>query len=158
MKFSGLVKDILDHPEFRQLDNFPHHRPFSILDHSIHVAYLTFRWSTRLKRTLHIDVRSATRAALLHDFYLYDWHVPRPDGTRWHGFRHPAIACRNAKRCFALNEKEQNIILSHMWPLTHRWPGSREAWLVTLADKTVTMHEFRMKLSDLLARKRPQPK
>lgn len=147
MNFSQHVKDILRHPEFQQLNQFPHHRPLTTYDHSIHVAYLSYRWAVRLAPFLRIDVRSATRAALLHDFYLYDWHQPRPEGQKWHGFHHPTIACQNAKNHFALNKKEQHIILCHMWPLTlHRVPQSREAWLVMLADKWVSMDEFKNKV------------
>ena len=42
----------------------------------------------------------------------------------------------NAERCFAITRKEQNIISSHMWPLTFRHvPTCREAVIVCLADK-----------------------
>lgn len=149
MNFNDLTKDILEHPEFQQLANFTHHHPFSILEHSLNVAHLTYTWAYRLNRVIKIDVYSATRGALLHDFYLYDWHVPRPDGSRWHGFRHPRIACQNAERCFDLNLKEKGIILSHMWPLTVPWPSNLEAFLVTFADKTVTLQEFFLKIGFL---------
>ena len=48
----------------------------------------------------------------------------------------PGSACVNAERCFAITRKEQNIISSHMWPLTFRHvPTCREAVIVCLADK-----------------------
>lgn len=147
MLFQDLVQDILEHPEFQQLSNFPHHKPFTILDHSLHVAWLTFIWSERLRKiTPSYDSRSATRGALLHDFFLYDWHLPRSDGKHWHGFRHPRIACQNAERCFCLSKKEQDIILHHMWPLTPRWPRSREGFLVCFMDKVATAGEFWLKI------------
>ena len=42
----------------------------------------------------------------------------------------------NARNYFQITQKEQNIIRSHMWPLTvrHR-PTCREAVIVCLADK-----------------------
>lgn len=79
--------------------------------------------------------------AFLHDFYLYDWHKRSSfRGLRrlfeMHGFAHPGSACVNAERCFAITRKEQNIISSHMWPLTFRHvPTCREAVIVCLADK-----------------------
>ncbi len=79
--------------------------------------------------------------AFLHDFYLYDWHKHSSfRGLRrlfeMHGFAHPGSACVNAERCFAITRKEQNIISSHMWPLTFRHvPTCREAVIVCLADK-----------------------
>ena len=77
----------------------------------------------------------------LHDYYLYDWH-DKNKGFRWHGFKHHRFALANAEKDFDLTEKEKNIIYSHMFPLTF-WclPRSREAWIVTLADKRVAFAE-----------------
>ena len=78
---------------------------------------------------------------VLVSFYLYDWHKRSSfRGLRrlfeMHGFAHPGSACVNAERCFAITRKEQNIISSHMWPLTFRHvPTCREAVIVCLADK-----------------------
>lgn len=139
------VADILNHAEYKQLASFTHHRPFTTLEHSLRVAQISYDWSIRLGKILKLDTNAITRGALLHDFFLYDWHHLRPDGTRWHGFRHPRIACQNAERCFIISEKEKDIILSHMWPLTVRMPRSREAFIVMVADKMASIQEFRFK-------------
>ena len=53
-----------------------------------------------------------------------------------HGFSHPGSACLNARTYFQITKKEQNIIQSHMWPLTFRHlPTCREAIIVCFADK-----------------------
>lgn len=135
----------MNHDEYKQLAKFTHHRPFTTLEHSLRVAQIAYNWSTRLEKRLRLDISAITRGALLHDFFLYDWHKHRPNGMRWHGFRHPRIACQNAERCFGLSEKEKDIILNHMWPLTLRLPRSREAFLVMFADKLATIQEFRFK-------------
>lgn len=145
MTLSKHVDVILNHEEYMQLANYTHHRPFTTLEHSVRVAQISYNWSKRLEKTFNLDTHSITRGALLHDFFLYDWHKLRPDGSRWHGFRHPRIALNNAERCFELNEKEKDIILSHMWPLTPRRPKSREAFLVMIADKIASIQEFRYK-------------
>lgn len=145
LNLSECVDDILNHDEYKQLASFTHHRPFTTLEHSLRVAQIAYNWSIRLERTLKLDTLAVTRGALLHDFFLYDWHHLRPDGARWHGFRHPRIACDNAERCFQISEKEKDIILSHMWPLTIRRPQSREAFLVMMADKVASIQEFRFK-------------
>lgn len=96
-----------------------------------------------LNRRLHLgaDETSLAVGAFLHDFYLYDWHKK---GTfhglhrlfEMHGFSHPGSACVNARKVFQITQKEQNIITSHMWPLTFRHvPTCREAVIVCLADK-----------------------
>ena len=48
---------------------------------------------------LRVDMESLIRGALLHDYFLYDWH----DGEKehnLHGFRHAERALRNAERIF----------------------------------------------------------
>lgn len=87
------------------------------------------------------DETSLAVGAFLHDFYLYDWHKRKSfQGLRrlfeMHGFSHPGSACVNARNYFQITQKEQNIIQSHMWPLTFRhMPTCREAIIVCLADK-----------------------
>ncbi len=144
------VDDILNNEEYKQLASYTHHRPFTTLEHSLRVAQIAYNWSTRLETVLKLDTDAVTSGALLHDFFLYDWHQLRPDGARWHGFRHPRIACQNAERCFKLSEKEKDIILSHMWPLTIRMPKSREAFIVMVADKMATIQELRFKFKSNL--------
>ena len=55
-----------------------------------------------------------------------------------------------------LSTLERNIILAHMWPLALHLPHSREAWVVSLADKMCATAEVvqlfkRMKLRAILA-------
>lgn len=139
------VEDILNHDEYKMLASYTHHKPFTTLEHSLRVAQIAYNWSIRLESKIKLDTLAVTRGALLHDFFLYDWHHYRPEGRRWHGFRHPRIACQNADRCFTLTEKEKDIILSHMWPLTIRMPKCREAFLVMAADKVASIQELRFK-------------
>ena len=109
----------------------PHHPGASCYEHSVFVAYVSFR----LARRWGLDVRSAARGGLLHDLYLYDCR----DRTAHPGNQcmdHPEFALRNARAlCGRLNAKEENIIISHMWPLAKRMPRCREALVVNLADK-----------------------
>ena len=55
---------------------------------------------------------------MLHDLFLYDWRINDPSRKGLHAFRHPRIAFNNSSEIFDLNEKEKDIILKHMWPLT----------------------------------------
>ena len=53
-----------------------------------------------------------------------------------------AIAWRNATRIYALTPMEQDIILTHMWPLTLRaLPRYRESMVVSCADKLCALCE-----------------
>ena len=110
----------------------------TIYQHSIHVAYV----SLFLMEKWHIplDEISLVKGALLHDYFLYDWHE-NDASHRLHGFHHPNTALRNALRDYKLNKREENMIARHMFPLTPIPPGCREAWLVCLADKWCAMKE-----------------
>ena len=84
--------------------------------------------------------KALIRGALLHDYFLYDWHIKRK-GHHFHGFTHPATALRNAEKEYNLGDIERNIISRHMFPLTIVPPMCREAWLVCLADKYCAVKE-----------------
>lgn len=114
------------------------HGSISTYEHSILVAYYSWIWMRRLH--LKCDEQALLRGALLHDYYLYDWHK-KEEWHRWHGFRHPAFAVQNASRDFELTKKEKEIILRHMWPLTVIPPRCREAWLVNGADTFISLIE-----------------
>ena len=115
------------------------HSDVSVFSHCLKVAFVAYTFAVRHR--IRCDLRALVRGALLHDYYLYDWHDPNK-GFRWHGFKHHRFALFNARRDYQLSGKEENIIYAHMFPLTV-WclPKSREAWLVTLADKTVAAAE-----------------
>ena len=86
--------------------------------------------------------RDLIRGALLHDYFLYDWHnKDREDYQILHGFYHPGIALKNASKEYNLTPREKDIIKKHMWPLTVSPPRCREAWIVTTADKYCSLLE-----------------
>ena len=79
--------------------------------------------------------------AMLHDFYLYDWH-DKDDTHKWHGYHHADTALANAIRYFEVNEEIQHIIWCHMWPLNiSRFPKTKEARIVCFADKCCSIVE-----------------
>lgn len=90
---------------------------------------------------LHLQQREAARAALLHDFYLYNWYVEKHG--EYHVWYHPKTAVKNAEAYFGpLTEKQRNMILSHMWPLFVEPPKSKEAYVLTLADKIAATRDL----------------
>ena len=107
--------------------------------HCYEVAFYTYV----LTKKLGLDYISATRGAMLHDFYFYDWRHKGVEGQkRFHAYRHPRIALHNANQNFELNEVEKDIILKHMWPLTIRFPRFSESYIVTFVDKYCATKEF----------------
>ena len=120
---------------------FVQHGDVSVYEHVVAVAVESCRMADVLAcHGIAVDRPSLVRGALLHDYFLYDWHDPEP-WHRLHGFRHPFFALRNAEADFALGERERNIIVRHMFPLVPVPPTCREAWIVCGADKLVALRE-----------------
>ena len=118
--------------------NYIQHGSISVYTHCVNVA----RMSVKIAKWLPIQVNmdALVIGALLHDYFLYDWHIKRK-GHHFHGFTHPATALRNAEKEYNLGDIERNIISRHMFPLTIVPPMCREAWLVCLADKYCAVKE-----------------
>lgn len=128
------VKDVFDSNPVKEMDEYIQHGSTTTLEHSIKVSYLSYKIAKRLG----MDYKAAARAGLLHDLFLYDWHS-QPKGEplfQKHGFTHPRKALENANKYFELNDKEKDIIIKHMWPLTLRSvPKYKESFLVSFVDK-----------------------
>lgn len=132
--------DILQSSNFHQMKDYIQHGNMTVNDHVLSVA----RYSIALDDILHAHScrKELIRGALLHDYFLYDWHKPNMENPhRLHGFYHPGIALRNALREYELTDRERDIIKKHMWPLTMVPPMCREAWIVTTADKWCSLLE-----------------
>ncbi len=118
--------------------NFMQHGTFSVYRHSVSVAILSLTIANTLN--LRIDFDSLVRGALLHDYFLYDWHThktfPLP-----HGFTHPFTALKNAEMDFNLTRCEKDIIARHMFPLVPLPPFTMEGWIVCIADKICATYE-----------------
>lgn len=136
---SAIVEPYAADPEVQRMREFVQHGTTSTYDHCLHVARTSYA-AARLLR-LDVDVHDLVVGAFLHDLFLYDWH-DRSTARPHHATMHPAYACQNASRLFGVSPKVEDIILSHMWPLVpHRVPRSREALVVSLADKFCAMCE-----------------
>lgn len=161
-EFVSLLKELLSHEKVNEMNQYIQHGNTSTFTHCLLVAYYSYLLSLRLP--IQYNSRSIVRGAMLHDFYLYDWHVP-DKSHRLHGFSHPKAALENAKKYFKLNSTEEDIIEKHMWPLTFRKiPSCREALLVCFVDKFISLAETLYlpvmpkdykKLNRMLAAKKP---
>jgi len=136
--FEEYAAPILHAERLRQTNCYLQHGTTSCYCHSISVAYYSLLFAGKLGITC--DIESLVTGALLHDYYLYDWHC-KDSSHRLHGFRHPKTALNNAMQDFDLNAVEQNIILRHMFPLTPIPPRYKESLIVCLADKFCSLAE-----------------
>ena len=138
-KFLEIINDILTNKSIQNLKLYKHHYAYTRLEHCLSVSYYTYV----ICKFLHLDYKSAARAALLHDLFFYDCEdkISRPKN---HIKNHPKIALENANKLFNLNKKEQDIILKHMWPLTFSPPKYLESFIVTIVDKYCAFKEWSM--------------
>ena len=132
-EFYECIKDIASHPAVLQMKKYRHHGNSSCYQHCMNVAYYNYR----ICRFFVFDARSAARAGMIHDLFLYDWHThAKRTGDHFHGMTHPKAALENAEKHFRLNRKERDIIINHMWPVTLRSvPRTKEGWITTFTDK-----------------------
>lgn len=132
--------EILESPNFAKTSGFMQHGSMSVRQHCINVAKCSIAINEKLG--IHCRKRDLIRGALLHDYFLYDWHdKDHIKSHRLHGFYHPGVALSNANKEYVLSKREQDIIKKHMWPLTVKPPLCREAWVVTTADKYCSLLE-----------------
>ena len=141
--FFNTLKEVRNKNTSRLLDtkNFIQHGKTSVYRHSVRVAFASYRLGLLLQKAgAKINIKELLYGALLHDYFLYDWHV-KSSHRPLHGFFHPKRALVNADRDFQLTNKEKDIIQKHMFPLTLSVPKYLESVVVCLADKWVSLVE-----------------
>lgn len=141
VEVSVIAKAMADHDYSRLhlTKEFIQHGNISVYAHCFSVAVMSIRIARFLN--INVDKRSLIRGAMLHDYFLYDWHDTNNPAHTWHGFTHPSTALRNASQDFELSAIECDIIEHHMFPLVPYPPKSREAWIVCTADKICALKE-----------------
>lgn len=138
-EFIKIINDLINNDTVNEMKKYRQHYDTSTFEHCLNVSYISYKICKKLK----LDYKSMARAAMLHDLFLYDWRNSKEelnlDG--YHAFVHPKIALKNAKKIFDLNEKEEDIILKHMWPVTIALPKYKETYIITLIDKYSAIQE-----------------
>ena len=131
-EFKASIREVLKNKSVQSMRKFNHHSDTTCHRHCMHVAYYNYK----ICKFLGLDKKAAAKAGMLHDLFLYDWHThSKETGEKWHGFTHPRVALMNAKKNFDINDKEKDIILKHMWPLTVALPKYKETYVIVFTDK-----------------------
>lgn len=145
-EFYEVIKDMYEHPVVQEMKKYNHHCDTDCFQHCLNVSYYNFQ----ICKFFGLNARSAARAAMVHDLFLYDWHTHAAEtGDHIHALTHPKRALKNAQKYFKLTPLEQEIILNHMWPVTfYRLPKSLESFITTCTDKICGLCEFTTFYSD----------
>lgn len=150
--YNDCVNDLINSNIVQSMDHYIQHGDITCLEHCKKVSIISYK----VCKFLNFDYKSAARGALLHDFFLYDWHNP-DSHNGLHGFNHSRISLKNATKHFKLNKIEKDIILKHMWPLTLKPPRFKESIIVSIVDKIcsskeITLHLYKRSITILLRR------
>ena len=132
------ASDIINNEKVISQKKYMQHGNTSVYEHTIKVTIQALKLSERLR--IKVDKRTLIRGCLLHDYFLYDWHVD-DKSHRLHGFSHARKALINAKNDFELNKIEENMILTHMFPLNLRVPRYKESVVLCISDKISAVKE-----------------
>lgn len=141
-KFEYYGQRIREHSEFAKMKDYIQHGRITTYDHVNDVTKTAYKIARGLR--IRFNERVLIQGALLHDFFGYDWHDTKEKKPLFkkHGFTHAKEASRRAKEIFGIDKHTEDVINSHMWPLTLRSiPKSREALILCFADKIVSFKE-----------------
>lgn len=132
-EYIQIVEKIFNNRKFNKLKEETHHHNSNRFNHSVDVSYKTYKICKKFR----LDYESATKAALLHDFFFDNEFSTKKERM----LKHPSKALCNAKKITNLTEKEENIITSHMYPIGGKLPRSIESVIVDIVDDYVSLKE-----------------
>ena len=132
-EYLQIVSKILENRKFNKLKQEVHHHNSNRFAHSVDVSYKTYK----VCKKLNLDYESATKAALLHDFFFDHEFSNKKERM----LKHPSKALENSMKITKLSEKEKNIIESHMYPVGGKVPCHLESVIVDVIDDYVSFKE-----------------
>ena len=132
-EFQKIITPLIDNSDFKETKKIIHHG-ITRYEHSLRVAYFSYKITKLLK----LDYKETAEAALLHDFFMSE-----VDGKNQiiKLRRHPEYAVKNAKKYFDITEKQEDIIKTHMFPITFTPPKYLESWIVDIVDDISAIYE-----------------
>lgn len=136
-EFIDIISDIIKNAKVQEMKNYRQHYSTSCFDHCLVASYFCYQFCKKH----HLDYVSCSRAAMVHDLFLYDWRKRQNGRKGLHAFTHPKTSYENANSLFTLNDIEKDIILKHMWPITLALPKFKESFVLTLIDKRCAINE-----------------
>lgn len=137
VEFFDCVKNIINSDEINELKNYKHHHFTTRFNHSLNVAY----YSYRICKFFGWDYESAARAGLMHDLYFFENTSRDENGIKLLK-NHPFEALKNSEKLVDLNDIEKDAIVNHMWPCSSlSRPKYKESAAVSFSDKLCAVLE-----------------
>lgn len=136
-EFINIISDIIKNAKVQEMKNYRQHYTTSCFDHCLVASYFCYQFCKKHN----LDYVSCSRAAMVHDLFLYDWRKRQNGRKGLHAFTHPRTSYENANSLFVLNDIEKDIILKHMWPVTPALPKFKESFVLTVIDKRCAINE-----------------
>lgn len=144
VQFVNIIEDILANEKVQEMKKYRQHHKINCLDHCLFVSYNAYI----ICKKHNLDYISTARAAMVHDLFLYDWRKRENGRKGLHAFTHPHSALEIASSFLELNDKEKDIILKHMWPVTFKIPKYKESFIVSFVDKCFAVEESFIKVEE----------
>lgn len=135
--YMSIVENLIENNTVQQMKQYRQHHNVNCFDHCLFVSYNTYL----ICKKHHLDYISAARAGMLHDLFLYDWRKRENGRKGFHAFTHSKTAYEQASKLTFLNDKEKDMILKHMWPVTLKIPKYKESFIMTYVDKYFAVAE-----------------
>jgi uncharacterized protein len=135
-EFLEIIDEFITNEKVLSMKDYIQHCNVNCFEHCLDVSHTSYK----VAKKLNLDYKSVTRAAMVHDMFLYDWHQ-KENRHSGHAYNHAKIACKNAQVEFKLSDKEKDMIEKHMWPIPLKLPKSKEGMVLTFVDKYCTLKE-----------------
>ena len=128
--------DVLKSEEMKQAFQQTHHQWSTVGEHTFRVAFSSVMICYALRKlNIKVSIPAVVVGALCHDLGILG-RTGKFRNNRECCRQHPLDSVEAAKRiCPDLDEKTEQIISRHMFPLTPKPPMNREGVIVTIADK-----------------------
>ncbi len=132
-EFTEIINPIIENDEFLKTKESVHHG-INRLDHLMRVSYFSYI----ITRFCRLNYKETARAGLLHDFFTDETEgKSQIKALR----QHPTYALENAKKYYNLTDREEDIIKTHMFPVTFTPPKYMESWIVDIVDDAASIYE-----------------
>lgn len=134
-EFELYIRDLLDHPDVKDLHHTIAHWRRDRFDHNYAVGKLSYR----LAKWLHANAAIAARAGFLHDWY----HGHAPGRQRFvNADQHHFRISHEAASKYGEHPRILHAIRTHFWPWGRTLPKTREAWIVWMADNIIWLDDI----------------